>query len=189
MILYHGTVSKNAISIIENGIDLSVCQIHTDFAQGFYLTPDRYQAIRWAERKTAAAKTWFKYPVVLSYSVDSKIFTSLHTKIFKTTNIEWAQFIINNRCGMDYALGGEYHDQNIDKKYDVVIGYIADGQITDLAKQLEKENREVSENELIKIINPHYPKQYSFHTQRALEILGNARYNKIQKGELKYVQK
>ncbi|WP_230116334.1 DUF3990 domain-containing protein [Bacillus velezensis] len=48
--LYHATTSDN-IESIKNRIDLNECSEKTDFGQGFYLTTNVEQAVKWALRK------------------------------------------------------------------------------------------------------------------------------------------
>src|SRR5438552_2299456 len=45
--LYHGTMQRHAITIIEGGIDLSRSQEFRDFGRGFYTTSSVEQARAW----------------------------------------------------------------------------------------------------------------------------------------------
>ncbi len=40
MELYHGTTYRNALDIIQNGINLNKSNLYLDFGRGFYVTPN-----------------------------------------------------------------------------------------------------------------------------------------------------
>lgn len=90
---------------------------------------------------------------------------------FSHCNIDWAQFIINNRNGIDYANTIQNTFHNLSHKYDIVIGPIADNNIINLAKRLKQLNQPISNHEINHILY-HYPTtQVSFHTEASLNYI------------------
>ena len=118
MILYHGSNTE----IME--IDLSKCRPYKDFGSGFYLTAFKEQAVRMAKNRAAL---YGGNPVITVFEVYDNIMEmpELNTRSFSmSTTVEWARFIVNNRSKEfnDY----ESPDCNIDCKYDIVFGPVAD---------------------------------------------------------------
>ena len=69
--LYHGCTKADANLIIQNGIDLQLCRVDSDFGRGFYTTTVVYQARQWAwTRSYAAQQKRGNHPVVLRFVVD-----------------------------------------------------------------------------------------------------------------------
>ena len=84
------------------------------------------------------------------------------------TSEEWAAFVMNNRS----RSFKDYSDPNcnFDNKYDIVIGPIANDDMTVLFRQYE--NGIISfENMLSGMIYKETTNQYSFHTKRAISPL------------------
>lgn len=48
--LYHGTIAA-AVGSLRTGVDLNRSAVLTDFGPGFYMTSNRMQAWRWAQKK------------------------------------------------------------------------------------------------------------------------------------------
>jgi hypothetical protein len=112
MILYHGS------GVVVEKPDLSFSREKTDFGKGFYLTPLKEQAVRWAERfKDEGGKG-----IVSSYSFLEKISEKLPDDIrileFDTHSLEWLSFIT------DCRLGKKVHDE-----YDLIIGGVANDKV------------------------------------------------------------
>jgi hypothetical protein len=112
VILYHGSYTA-----IENP-DLSYSRQKTDFGKGFYLTPLKEQAVRWAER----FKEEHGKGVVSAYNFLEKISEKLPENIrileFDTHSIEWLSFITACRLG-----------EPVDDKYDIIIGGVANDKV------------------------------------------------------------
>lgn len=110
MILYHGSNMK-----IE-AIDLSKGKKFKDFGQGFYTTHLRELAIFWSKR---IADRFGGEPTVtkFEFDIDGAIADGLKVKIFEELDMEWAQFVLDNRR----KDGPEFHHG-----YDIVIGPVAD---------------------------------------------------------------
>lgn len=113
MRLYHGTVSD----IVD--IDLSKSNSAKDFGRGFYLSPDRLQAERWAMFKSIQTNG---IPKVYEFEFDESLLNNgeLSVKQFDEYTEEWAEFIFANRKNLS-----EYNICN----YDIVIGPIANDKV------------------------------------------------------------
>jgi len=162
MLLYHGS----NIDIKE--IDLAMCRPYKDFGRGFYLTVMKEQAEKMANR---VAKIYGGLPVLNIYEIaDSfKDTEGLKIKDFgEETSPEWARFIRNNRS----RKFKNYSDKecNHDNKYDIVIGPIADDDMTLLFRQYEN-GMITFENMLNGMIFKKTTNQYSFHTEKAIALL------------------
>lgn len=110
--LYHGS------NVLIDKIDLSCSRRGKDFGCGFYLNPNKSQAMEMAVRTTQRLQEG--EPVLNTYLFDDNLIkmenSSLSVKIFDGYSVEWAKFILMNR-------------KNLDSKpvhsYDIVIGPIA----------------------------------------------------------------
>lgn len=114
MTLYHGSY----VEIQE--IDLSVSKVGKDFGCGFYLSNDRNQAERIAEKKVTIMGNGT--PCITTYQFDENTLTgnTLQTKYFDSYGKEWAEFVLMNR------LNRTRHQAH---NYDIVVGPIADDDI------------------------------------------------------------
>lgn len=162
MLLYHG--SNTDIKVI----DLAMCRPYKDFGRGFYLTVMKEQAEKMANR---VARIYGGTPMLNVFEIDDSFVDSsdLNIKNFGLqTSEEWAEFIMNNR-------NRKFDDFtnlkcNFDNKYDVVIGPIANDDMAVLFRQYE--NGVISfENMVSGMIYKETTNQYSFHTERALNLL------------------
>lgn len=169
MILYHGTSEKDAKDIIENGISVFIGKKRVDFGQGFYTTPDKQTAIRWAIRKSQYEK-----PALIGVNFDlDAAENDLKVLRFDEPSLEWAQFVMNNRCGIFYVQHLEnmvYHKYN-DHSIDVCIGQIADGDVFNLSRQISNERRAVNRKDIENITGKTYPTQISLHTENACKYV------------------
>ena len=162
MLLYHGS----NIDIKE--IDLAMCRPYKDFGRGFYLTVKKDQAEKMANR---VARIYGGSPVLNIYEIaDSfKDTEGLIIKDFgEETSPEWAQFVRNNRNKKfrDYSS----LECNLDNKYDIVIGPIADDDMALLFRQYEN-GMITFENMLNGMIYKKTTNQFSFHTEKAIVML------------------
>lgn len=162
MILYHGS----NVDIKE--INLSMCRPYKDFGRGFYLTVLQDQAEKMANR---VAKIYGGHPVLNKYELedDFRQAESLNIKDFGIETSElWARFVRNNRNKKFTEINDPLC--NLDNKYDIVIGPIADDDMALLFRQYE--NGMISfENMLNGMIYKKTTNQYSFHTERAIGLL------------------
>ncbi len=161
MILYHGSNQR-----IER-ISLSRCRPQKDFGRGFYLTTIEEQAQKMAKR---VVSIYGGTPIVNVYSFDEAILrdSGYHIRVFDAPSVEWALFVTGNRTG------NVSREHNADAKYDIVIGPIADDDLSLLFRQFE--NGLLDECALMKGME--YRKltdQYSFHTEKAIGALKKER--------------
>lgn len=162
MILYHG-------SNMEIGkVNLGKCKPFKDFGCGFYTTPLREQAVSMAERTVRIYREG--KPCITEFSFDDVhlISPALNIKQFKEPGNEWAKFVINNR---NHSFSDIQNPCcNLDNKYDIVIGPVANDDITALMDVYlsgilsdEALTRELTFRDL--------SIQVSFHTEKSITYL------------------
>ena len=125
MILYHGS------NMVFRTPLLAKCSPHKDFGQGFYLS-DSFDVAR----RTAFRTVWQRggKSVVLAFEVDEAQMRQLSFKKFaQPGNRTWAKFVLANR-NPDMAAA----DHNRDRRYDWVVGPIADDGLAFLFKMFER---------------------------------------------------
>ena len=158
--LYHGTDVEFDSPIPARG------RKGTDFGQGFYLTPDIVSATNMAHR--VARRRNSTESVVLCYSLDENQLASAGLRVRSFTNIEsgWLRFVVANRYFQQSA-----PDHNLDNRWDLVHGYIADDRIVKLLDALVKGT--ATESDVLKtlIASRFKSVQYSFHTEAAVSLL------------------
>lgn len=126
MILYHG--SNTDIK----QIDLEKCRPYKDFGKGFYLTNIEEQAKKMARR---VATIYGGKPCINTYEVDEEFLYSneISVRIFEKPTKEWGMFVINNR---NKNFGDSHNIEcNVDFKYDIVVGPIANDDLALLFRQ------------------------------------------------------
>ncbi len=162
MILFHGS------NMEIDEIDLSKCMPNKDFGCGFYTTLLEEQAWGMAKRR---AKIAGGVPVVTVYEVADNLteIADLRCRVFSDKpTIEWAIFIKNNRdrTFIDYSS----QECNLDCKYDVVVGPVADDTVGLLIRQFSRGTIDAEylkrEFDFGKLTN-----QYTFHTEKALRYV------------------
>lgn len=161
MILYHGT------NIDFEEIDLSLCAPYKDFGSGFYTTTLLDQAKAMAVRKS---RLFGGEPCVITYEAPDNLLEldTVKIKNFPTTSKEWAVFIINNR-NRDFT---DIHspDCNSDNKYEIVFGPVANDTLTTLIRQYQRGF--IDSGILLQEMKYAAPNnQYSFHSQKAVDLL------------------
>jgi hypothetical protein len=149
-------------------IDLSKCQPFKDSGRGFYTTPLQEQAWTMARRTARIYRTGNPSVTEFFFSDDLISDTTLKIKQFDEPNNVWAQFVVNNRNHKFQNIASL--DCNVDGKYDIVIGPVANddiaalidvyltGIISDEALTKELTFRELS-------------RQVSFHTEKSIALL------------------
>ncbi len=120
MKVYHG-----GTDIIKSPL-VNVGREGLDFGIGFYVTPNREQALEWAKR---VSDRRMKSPVLNEYELDySHILHEFKCKIFDKYNDEWLKFIAENRkygkhqTYFDFVEGGIADDRVVD----TIEAFIAD---------------------------------------------------------------
>lgn len=162
MLLYHGSNTD------VKEINLAMCRPYKDFGQGFYLTVMKEQAEKMANR---VARIYGGLPVLNVYEIDDNFteIEGLAIKDFGTeTSVEWARFVRNNRSRKFTDFSNL--ECNFDNKYDIVIGPIADDDMALLFRQYEN-GMITFDNMLSGMIYKKTTNQYSFHTQKAINLL------------------
>ena len=161
MILFHG--SNIEIDII----DLNKCKPYKDFGKGFYLTEIPEQAEKMARR---VARIFGGTPCVTYFEFDTSALTSrgLSVRIFEKPVKEWAVFVINNR-NREFADIADT-ECNLDCKYDIVTGPIANDDLALLFRQFSRNM--INMEELVRGMKyKQLTNQYSFHTEKAISYL------------------
>ena len=149
-------------------INLAMCRPYKDFGQGFYLTVMKEQADKMAKR---VARIYGGSPVLNVYEIDDSFLElkDLNIRDFgEETSEEWARFVRNNRSKKFTDFSDP--ECNLDNKYDIVIGPIADDDMALLFRQYEN-GMITFENMLSGMIYKKTTNQYSFHTQKAIGLL------------------
>jgi len=162
MILYHGS------NIEINSVKLEKCMPFKDFGKGFYTSPLKEQAQRMANRTVKLKRDG--YPCVTAFSVDDIIFTNndFNIKQFSNSDKEWAKFVINNRNRSFTDI--QSPDCNIDAKYDIVIGPVANDNIIALMDVFLAGL--ISDDILAKELTfRELDNQISFHTGKSIALL------------------
>lgn len=108
--LYHGS------NVNIDKIELERSRKGKDFGCGFYLNPNRQQAMDMAVRTTQ--RMMEGEPIVNAYSFDEASLkeTSLNVKMFAEYSVEWAEFVLMNRRNLSDMPA---------HPFDIVVGPIA----------------------------------------------------------------
>ena len=170
-ILYHGTDAESAKAICD-GIDLNVGSNRSDFGKGFYTTDDFYRASKWARHTAYAVKG---KPAVVKMYFDEEAAKPLIR--YLEDDLNWGRFIINNRNGREYIDKVTYKDNNLDAKYEITVGRIADLNVLDVVDELRKSGKML--DSIGEMLNPKYPLQIVFHTERAISYIKKISYQNI----------
>lgn len=167
MLLYHGTNERAARSIASQGVLLSKGKKRVDFGRGFYLTPSFETARAMAFRKSLS-----DIPFVLAFDFDeTEAQKRGWIREFTDCGLQWAQFILNNRCGPSYFSKMENQENNLSQQYPVVKGQIADGNISRISQELKQQMLPATAAVAVAMTEKHFPVQYSLHTPAALSLL------------------
>lgn len=171
--LYHGTDIDSAKSIYQaQQYDVEKCSTDTDFGQGFYTTNDPDAATKWAFRK---AETRNKKPALLTIMFDD---TSAKDFIeFFSDDLRWGRFVINNRNGIQYVRKIAFQEHNLDAKYMITYGRIADIDVIDVADELNESGKMLTS--LDRILNKNYAMQYVFHLNEANQYIRKITYRPL----------
>ena len=156
MILYHGSNTQ------VEAVDLSCCRPNKDFGQGFYLTPDKSAAEKMALR---TVRRFGGTPFLMTYDFDEAQLEKLNQKLFEVPSVEWAMFVMANRRADNNA-----KDHNLDNKYDVVVGPVANDDLALLFRQFSRGLLTV-EMLMREMQFKRVTTQYSFHTLYAVSLL------------------
>ena len=170
---YHGTDIDSAISICDK-IVLKKSSKRTDFGPGFYVTNNIETAKTWAFRKAAVRR---KEASIVYVEFDEDAVSDMVQRF--SGDLRWGRFVINNRNGYDYVNRIDFKEHNLDARYPITYGRIADYEVRDIARKLYQTG-EILES-IEGIFNPFYSFQYAFHSERALSFINSTRYEKIER--------
>ena len=138
----------------------------TDFGQGFYLTPDMDSARAMVSAVTRRQGEGIKTISVFELDIDAASIAGMVIRQFEHMDADWMSFVLANRCFVRSA-----PDRNIDKLYDVVIGFIADDKIRNMIRlyrsglMKQVDGRKAMQESSWRVI------QYSFHMPRSTRFL------------------
>lgn len=128
--------------------------------------------MRWAKRKAGVRN---KKPALVSiYFDDEKALPCIESF---TDDIRWGRFIINNRNGLKYVRKIPFQEHNLDARYMITCGRIADIEIVDVADELLKSGEMLML--LDRILNQDYSVQYAFHTNDANDFIKKITYRSL----------
>jgi len=160
MILYHGS------NIEIDTIDLDKCRPYKDFGKGFYTSPSREQA--WTMAKRTVRINRQGNPCITAFFFnDDELFSgsALKVKQFTGPDNDWARFVVNNRNRKFKDM--QSPDSNMDAKYDIVIGPVANDDIAALIEVFLAGL--ISDDFLARELNfRDLSVQISFHTEKAI---------------------
>lgn len=172
--LYHGTDIDSAKNICNSQyIDVTVGARHSDFGQGFYTTDDFERACIWAKHKASVRGK--KAGAVIKLVVDLEI-AAQYIESFDD-DLRWGRFIMNNRNGYSYINQVQFKENNLDAKYAITYGRIADIDVYEIAKKLKQEGKML--HTIDGILNKNYSMQYAFHTSEALKCIKKMSYQQV----------
>ncbi|MEG2918429.1 MAG: DUF3990 domain-containing protein [Clostridium sp.] len=161
MILYHGSNMKI------DKIDLSKCRPFKDFGQGFYCTGIKNQAELMAKR---VSRIYGGTPEITTFEFNEEIYNldNINVRRFENPTEEWALFVLNNRDRKYLDISN--HKCNLDNKYDMVVGPVADDDLALLFRTFTRGLIDI--DTLVKEMKyKKFSNQYSFHTEKALHFL------------------
>jgi hypothetical protein len=171
--LYHGTDINSARAICDaQKADVSVGSYKVDFGPGFYLTDDINAAKHWATRKAQVRNS---KPAVITVMFDEEAAKDLIETFGQ--DLRWGRFIINNRNGQQYIDKVPFKENNLDARYQITCGKIADFNIRKVAIELRQSGKMLTD--LDNILNRDYAIQYAFHTEEAITFLKKYTYQNI----------
>ena len=149
MTLYHGS-----LEIVEKPQILQANR-PLDFGTGFYTTTSLQQARRWVKLRMEQSQASVGFINIYEYSPKR----DLRTRLFRSANEAWVDFVHANRTVQDYN-----HD------YDIVTGPVANDNVY-LSFNLY-ESGIISKRELIRRLKTYkLVDQLLFHTERSLDTL------------------
>ncbi|MBR5596618.1 MAG: DUF3990 domain-containing protein [Lachnospiraceae bacterium] len=177
MKLYHGTNCSSAMNIVNNGIDLKYSKPYLDFGAGFYTTTSYDHAARLAIRVTNKYNSRYKknelpYIVEVDFKFSKDI--ELSTTTYPHNSKKWGEFVLNNRLTPEILMKYSITEHNQDARYDVCVGEIADGSITNIAYEVNSGRIMPDEVDYKKFLRDNgevYSQQYSFHTSKAVSCI------------------
>jgi hypothetical protein len=149
MLIYHGS------DVVVNSPRILQSERLLDFGMGFYTTSNKRQAIRWANRVSIRRVTSRKFISIYDFDIDVAKH-SLKIINFITPDLDWLNFICNNRSGKYFG-----------EPYDLVIGPVANDTVYSVVQFYENGVYDADEAIRRLKVSQLYD-QILFHTERAL---------------------
>lgn len=181
-IWYHGTNESSALNICDVGIDFSKSKKELDFGIGFYLTDDidvaRRRAISQTKKYNRIHRKNEK-PAIVTIVINEGVFENLSIKNFEYCNKEWLNFVLANRLPLEHLNQNNVHEHNLDSRYDIVIGSIADSDVSGLASHIEDGDltfEDISVYDILTKEGTTLGLQMSLHTERGLSSIKSRSY-------------
>ena len=154
--LYHGS------NVSIDKIELKRSRKGKDFGCGFYLNPDKQQAMDMAVRTTQ--RMMEGKPIVNAYSFDNDLLkagSTLNVKVFTEYSVEWAEFVLMNRKNLSDTPA---------HSFDIVVGPIADDTVGLQMRRFIQGY--ISIERMIEELRFNKPAiQYFFGTEKAVALL------------------
>jgi len=154
--LYHGTNYSSAMNIVNNGISLEYSKPYLDFGAGFYTTPSydhaALTAIR-ATKKYNIKNRVHEEPYIVEVDYKPKKEIELSILSYPRHSKKWGEFVLYNRLTPQVLSTYNIVTHNQNAKYDVCCGEIADGNIVNIAYQVNNkiiELKNVDYNDFLK---------------------------------------
>lgn len=177
MKLYHGTNYSSAMNIMTNGIDIKYSQKYLDFGAGFYTTPSydhaAFSAIRATDKfNKRYRKSEEPYIVIMDFALKKDIGLSVGQYVRHSES--WGKFVLSNRLTKEILNKYDIKEHNQDSRYDICYGEIADGNIINIAYQVNMGNKspeDINFHDFLRDKGKNYPQQYSFHTKKAYSCI------------------
>ena len=183
---YHGTNETSAISICRDGINFSKSKKELDFGAGFYLSDDYEVAKRRAFQKTLIYNRIYKkseLPAIVVVSIDMEMLGDKKIKSFEYCDSDWLHFVIANRLSDDFLSKTNVElEHNRDLRYDVVVGSIADSDISEMVSHIDKGDISLSDISVYDVLTDEgrtLGTQMALHTERSLECVLKKEYTVI----------
>ena len=159
MILYHGgtdIVKEPRIIFNEHG---------RDFGFGFYTTDIYEQALKWAKRQSRVRK---KPALLNTYEFDDiNAAKKLNYKIFTDYNLEWLEFVVNNRTSSQFK-----HD------FDIIFGKIANDDVGETVQAIV-DGLMPFDFALQKLTFMPANNQYAFCTEKSLSYIVFSKFQEL----------
>lgn len=152
MKLYHGS------DVIVDKPKIIAANRPLDFGGGFYLTTNKEQAQKWASRVAMRNGSDIGYVSCFEFELE-KAEKDLVILRFDGATQEWLEFVCDNRSGRPYK-----------KRYDVVIGPVADDRVYSVVVRFENGEYELDEA-LKRLRVERLCDQVLFHSEKSLRYL------------------
>lgn len=121
-------------------------------------------------------------PAIVKVSLDMSLLFENEVKYFEYCNDDWLYFVIANRLSDEYLNANKKLEHNRDLRYDVVIGSIADSNVSQIASHIDKGNidiKDVSVYDLLTNDGRTLGTQMSLHTLSSLKYIIKKEYEII----------